>query len=112
LVFVTTSQISTLKLLGIMKLFRRQIAVPNIPDLRALQAVLSAESTFDASEMNQVLNSLAADTGSQRVGLGIKTVLETLEESRINSTMEGGLPTAEGFVDRLVGYINAEAADA
>lgn len=112
LVFVTTSQISTLKLLGIMKLFRRQIAVPNIPDLRALQAVLSAESTFDASEMNQVLNSLAADTGSQRVGLGIKTVLETLEESRINSTMEGGLPTAEGFVDRLVGYINAETADA
>lgn len=94
-----------------MKYFRRQIAVPAIPDLRTLQNVLGADGRLDPTEINQVLNSIAQDTGAQRVGLGIKTVLEALEESRAEAA-RGGPPTAESFVDRLVGYINAEAIDA
>jgi len=98
-------------MLGVMKYFRRQIAVPAIPDLRTLQSVLAADGRLDPNEINQVRNSITQDTGAQRVGLGIKTVLEALEESRAESA-RGGPPTAESFVDRLVGYINAEAIDA
>ena len=80
------------------------------PDLRTLQAVLGADGRLDANEVNQVLNSIGQDTGAQRVGLGIKTVLEALEESRAEAA-RGGPPIAESFADRLVGYINAEAVD-
>lgn len=108
LIFVTTSELSILKMLGVMKLFRRQIPVPAISDLRELQGVLTEEGSFDAGDIQGILNTVAQEAGSQGVGIGIRTVLECLEESRVEAA-RGEANMAESFTSRVVGAIQSNA---
>ncbi|KAG7109847.1 Vesicular-fusion protein sec18 like [Verticillium longisporum] len=106
LVFVTTSELNVLKMLGVMKLFRRQIPVPAVSTLRELESLLNQTNNFDSADINHIVNTISQDTGSQQVGIGIKTVLECLEESRVEAA-RGEANMVESFTGRIVSAIGS-----
>lgn len=81
--------------------FDRQIAVPAVSNLRQLATALSDFQAFDPADMNQSLNSLRQDIGSDHVGVGIKTVL-TMAESAAMVEQPGAW-----FAEQLKGAILA-----
>ncbi len=72
--------------LDITTAFDRQIRVPAVQDAREMAAVLSASGAFDGpADVNEVMNKVGEFTGSERVGVGIKTILTTAETARLSA---------------------------
>ncbi|KAL2759819.1 hypothetical protein ACRALDRAFT_1039014 [Sodiomyces alcalophilus JCM 7366] len=108
LVFVTTSELTVLKMLGVMKLFgRRQVPVPAVADLRDLESLLLESGLFEAGQVSHIINTISAETGSKQVGIGIKTVLECIEEAKIEAARGEASSMAESFISRVVGAMGA-----
>ncbi|KAF9874473.1 vesicular-fusion protein sec18 [Colletotrichum karsti] len=110
LVMVTTSERFVLGNLGVLKHFRRQVPVPAISDVRELAQVLGQTGMFRQGDIQQVVNSLRNDTRSDKVGLGIKTILESIEESKIEAASEGG-NMLDSFAAKLATAISSNALD-
>jgi len=85
LVLATTSQHSTLNVLDVVDAFDKEIPIPAVQDYRELHAVLSKAGMFDARDINEALNAVREYTsGSEAVGVGIKTILTTAEEAQLS----------------------------
>lgn len=83
LVLVTSSKRSVLDQLDALDAFDGEIPVPAVQDLRELGAVLNG--IYEPSEINEALNLVNDYTsGSQAVGVGIKTILRTAEASKVS----------------------------
>ncbi|RCI14422.1 hypothetical protein L249_6180 [Ophiocordyceps polyrhachis-furcata BCC 54312] len=82
LVFVTTSKLSALKMLEIDSDFGKMVAVPAVSNLKELCAVLQQTQVFSSPDINEVANILHQRTGSDSLGVGIKTVLECVFEAQ------------------------------
>ena len=97
----TTSQRSVLDQLDVTGAFDSEIPVPAVRDLRELSGLLQDANVFDSSaDVNEALNTIQTDTGSQAVGVGIKTVLTIAESARL----AGGEP-GRWFGEQLCGQI-------
>ncbi|KAL0940324.1 vesicular-fusion protein sec18 [Colletotrichum truncatum] len=110
LVMVTTSERFVLGNLGVLKHFRRQVPVPAISDIRELAQVLGQTRSFHPEDIQQIVTAVRNDTRSDKVGLGIKTILESIEESKIEAKSAGG-NLLEGLAARLVTAISSTALD-
>lgn len=86
--------------LDITTAFDRQIRVPAVQDTRELSAVLAESGAFEGpGDVNQVLNRLREYTNSDRVGVGIKTILSTAETARLSAE------PAEWFAEQIATQI-------
>jgi vesicle-fusing ATPase len=79
----TTSQLSVMEQLDITTAFDRQIRVPAVQDVREMGAVLTETGVFEGY------------TGSERVGVGVKTILTTSETARLSAD------PAEWFAEQI-----------
>lgn len=77
LVLATTSRRSVLDQLDIMDSFDREIAVPAVRNLKELGEVLTESQLFEPSDVNACLNGVQGITGTDSIGVGVKTVLST-----------------------------------
>jgi vesicle-fusing ATPase len=103
LVFVTTSKASVLRMLEIDNDFAKKVAVPGVSNLRELGTVLQEmEHEFSSNDINLAINEIGQQTGSDNVGVGIKTVLDCVFEAKRDP--EGRV--TEAFTELLVGKIN------
>lgn len=100
LIFVTTSEASVVKMLGIDKRFAQKVAVPAVSNLQELGAVLHESGFLESSEINAALGHVQQRTGSDRVDVGIKTVLDCVFRAR-----DGGSEVVETFAELLVDKI-------
>lgn len=81
--FVTTSDVSMLKMLNVHKDFAEEVAVPAVASLSELASVLQASrGVFNAEDINEILNNIQQRTGSQTFGLGIKIVLDCIVQAK------------------------------
>ncbi|KAI0193787.1 P-loop containing nucleoside triphosphate hydrolase protein [Xylaria flabelliformis] len=90
LVFVTTSRASMLKMLEIDMDFAKKVAVPAVTSLPELKPILRESRVFSPEDINEAISLIHQGTGSDRIGVGIKTVLDCIFEARA-----GGGPSAE-----------------
>jgi vesicle-fusing ATPase len=100
LVFVTTSKASVLKMLEIDGDFAKKVAVPGVSNLRELAAVLHESPEFE-HDVNAAVNEIGRQTGSDSVGVGIKTILDCIFESKRDPNGQ----VVEAFVELVVGKI-------
>ncbi|KAI1275828.1 P-loop containing nucleoside triphosphate hydrolase protein [Xylaria sp. FL0933] len=90
LVFVTTSRVSMLKMLEIDMDFAKKVAVPPVSNLQELRAVLRDSRVFNPEDIDDAIGLVQQGTGSDRIGVGIKTVLDCIFEARA-----GGGPSSD-----------------
>lgn len=62
--------------------FAKKVAVPAVSTLRDLATVLQESRVFNSADINATLNEIQRLTGSDRVGVGIKTVLDCIFEAK------------------------------
>ena len=62
--------------------FAKKVAVPAVSNLRELGMVLHESRSFNSSDVNQALSAIQQRTGSDSVGVGIKSVLDCIFEAR------------------------------
>lgn len=101
LILATTSQLSVMEQLDVTTAFDRQIRVPAVQDTRELAAVLGESGAFEGPEdVNLVLNRVREYSGnSDRIGVGIKTILTTAETARLSAE------PAEWFAEQIATQI-------
>ncbi|GAB1313540.1 transport between ER and Golgi ATPase protein [Madurella fahalii] len=85
LIMATSSRLPVLQQLDITQAFDHQIRVPAVQDARELQTVLLKSEIFEAGDVTEVVNRVVEYSNSQRVGVGIKTILTTAETARLNA---------------------------
>lgn len=107
---VTTSERFILSNLGVLKHFRRQIPVPAVSDVRELASVLDQTGMFGGNDVQAVIGSIQNDTRSDKIGLGIKTILESIEESKVEASSQG-TDMLESVANRIVTAISSNALD-
>ncbi|KAI0508293.1 P-loop containing nucleoside triphosphate hydrolase protein [Xylaria bambusicola] len=90
LVFVTTSRVSMLKMLEIDMDFAKKVAVPPVSNSNELRTVLRESRVFDPEDIEEAVNMVQQGAGSDKIGVGIKTVLDCIFEARA-----GGGPSSE-----------------
>lgn len=99
MIFVTTSKASVLKMLEIDMDFAKKVAVPAVSTLRDLATVLQESRVFNSGDVNATLNEIQRLTGSDRVGVGIKTVLDCIFEAKAGGPESN---VVETFTELLV----------
>ncbi|KAJ3572253.1 hypothetical protein NPX13_g5111 [Xylaria arbuscula] len=90
LVFVTTSRVSMLKMLEIDMDFAKKVAVPPVSNLQELKVVMRESRVFDREDIEEAANLVQQGSGSDKIGVGVKTVLDCIFEARA-----GGGPSHE-----------------
>ncbi|TDZ39626.1 Vesicular-fusion protein sec18 [Colletotrichum spinosum] len=104
-VMVTTSARYVLSQLGVMRYLRRQVPVPAIADVRELAQVLVTLDLVQ-SEVEDVIRTIRNDTRSDKIGLGIKTVLESMEEAKVEAS-KTGVQLVDTLAMKLVSAISS-----
>lgn len=77
--------------------FAKKVAVPAVSNLKELSAVLRESRVFNSGDINEVINIVQQRTGSDSVGVGIKTVLDCIFEANA-----GGETVMETFSELLL----------
>lgn len=83
--------------------FAKKVAVPAVSGLRELGTVLQDSRSFSGEDINRVLREISSRTGSENVGVGIKTILDCIFEAKA-----GGEDVAETFTELLLENITIE----
>lgn len=97
LILATTSQRGVMEQLDLTSAFDREIPVPAVRDLGELAQVLREANPFDSpADANEALNAIQEYSGSQQVGVGIKTVLTIAESARL-----AGAEPGQWFAEQL-----------
>ncbi|KAH7146048.1 P-loop containing nucleoside triphosphate hydrolase protein [Dactylonectria macrodidyma] len=97
LIFVTSSKASVLRLLEIDMDFAKRVPVPAVNSLQELAVVLQDSRMFNTADVGQAIRIIQGRTGSDQVGVGIKTILDCIFEARSGGNQE----VLETFTDLL-----------
>lgn len=62
--------------------FAKKVAVPAVSNLQELGTVLQESRVFNSGDINQIINIVQQRTGSESVGVGIKTILDCIFEAK------------------------------
>lgn len=68
--------------------FAKKVAVPAVSNLQELSAVLQQSRVFNSNDVGQALSIIRDRTGSDSVGVGVKTVLDCIFEARAGDNPE------------------------
>ncbi|KAH6684864.1 vesicular-fusion protein SEC18 [Plectosphaerella plurivora] len=96
LVFVTTSNVNILNELGVLPIFNHKLNVPAIQTMEDLHSILAPKGL----DTRQVFDALAKRRMDASFSMGIKTILETVEESKLEAA-ESGEPHVKHFIEML-----------
>lgn len=91
-----------LKMLEVDSDFAKKVAVPAVSNLQELGTILQESGFFNSQEIDGAVRNIQQRTGSDQVGVGIKTVLDCVFEARA-----GGTEVIETFVELLVENIQS-----
>ncbi|KAH7159698.1 P-loop containing nucleoside triphosphate hydrolase protein [Dactylonectria estremocensis] len=97
LIFVTSSKASVLRLLEIDMDFAKRVPVPAVSNVQELAMVLQDSRMFNTADVGQAIHIIQGRTGSDQVGVGIKTILDCIFEARAGGNQE----VLETFTDLL-----------
>ncbi|KAK8862577.1 Vesicular-fusion protein [Apiospora arundinis] len=107
MVIGTTSQPRVLEDLNL-RGFSNKLAVPRVRDFGELQALLAATGAFQDADINETLHELQGITGSQKVDMGVKRVIELIASAQIQATKEGR-PLGMVFAEVLSEAMSSQA---
>lgn len=62
--------------------FAKKVAVPAVTSLQELKTVLYESKIFNPEDINEAINLVQQGARSDRIGVGIKTVLDCIFEAR------------------------------
>lgn len=79
-----------LKMLEIDMDFAKKVAVPAVSNLQELSTVLRGSRVFNSEDINEAISLVRQEAGSDKIGIGIKTILDCIFEARA-----GGGPSAD-----------------
>lgn len=65
-----------------MKAFNAEIAIPAIKNLQELSRVLGESGMFESQDLNVIVNTIGNITGTDKVNVGVKTVLTLASTAR------------------------------
>lgn len=71
-----------LKMLEIDMDFAKKVAVPAVSNLHELGVVLRESRVFNSGDINEAISLVQQEAGSDKIGIGIKTVLDCIFEAR------------------------------
>lgn len=100
LILATTSVRSVLQQLDMMKAFNAEVAIPAIKSLQELGRVLGESGMFESQDLNAIVNNVGSITGTDKVNVGVKTVLT------LASTARKAPDPVEWFSEELAKAIN------
>ncbi|KHO01824.1 vesicle fusion factor NSFI [Metarhizium album ARSEF 1941] len=104
LVFVTTSKAAVLKMLEIDTDFAKRVAVPAVSDVEELAVVLQESRVFRPDDIDHVLQLVQQRTGSDKVGIGIKTIQDLIFEAKAGESSSHLVETfSELLLDNIQG---------
>lgn len=106
LVLATTSSMTDLGKLGVLPAFPKKFPVPAVSNLYELATALEESKHLDRSEAQAVCRKIEYQNQSDRVGLGIKTVLDCVFEAM--SGQEDRRQIVESLADLLIENIEVE----
>ncbi|RMZ73630.1 vesicle-fusing ATPase [Pyrenophora seminiperda CCB06] len=89
LIFVTTTERSVLRELGLFARFDDEIAVPNVNTQAELANVLRESGVFSDHDQQRAISEIADVTGSTEVGVGIKRILTIIETAKQDQDVPG-----------------------
>lgn len=81
-IIATSSKPSVLERLELLDNFSKQVPVPYIQTHEELRLALSQIGAFSTEDVDRILRGLRHETGSDRLNIGIKKVLQYVEEAR------------------------------
>jgi len=99
LTFVTTSNYSALKMLEVDMDFARKVAVPAVTNLQELGNIFQ-KMGFNSGETNGALSQIQQRTGSDRVDVGVRTIMDCVFEAK--RAAAGGADVVETLADLMV----------
>ncbi|KAK2591484.1 transport between ER and Golgi ATPase protein [Conoideocrella luteorostrata] len=102
LVFVTTSKASVLNMLEIDGDFAKKVAVPAVSNLQELASFLREARVFSSGDIDKVVDMVQQRTGSDSIGVGIKTIQDCIFEAKAGGPESNVLET---FAELLLEYI-------
>lgn len=100
LVFGTTSRFDVLERLDMTSLFTKRMFVNSVSSTEELEQVMEALEFLDTQDRAEVLRQIRAKSGSNILGIGIKTLLSLITLTRVSQN-----PATE-FVEEVVDAIN------
>lgn len=103
LIFATTSKASVLGNLEVLSAFPKKYAIPAVSNLQELDNALQTSQYLSPADARTVAQIVQRQTGSDRVGIGIKTVLDCVFEARFGR--QEGPEVVEALADLLVEQI-------
>ena len=62
--------------------FAKKVAVPAVANVHELGTVLQEARVFNSGDINQVINMVQQRTGSDSIGIGIKTIQDCIFEAK------------------------------
>lgn len=80
--------------------FAKKVAIPAVTNLQELNSALSISKFVTSTDARSVVERVHQYTGSEQVGIGIKTVLDVVFEARTGR--QGGPEVVETLTDLLV----------
>ncbi|KYK55325.1 vesicle fusion factor NSFI [Drechmeria coniospora] len=99
LIFVTTSKVSMFKMLEIDMDFAKKVAVPAVSNLRELGMVIQESISIDQGIIHDIINMIQQRTGTETVGVGVKTVMDCIFEAKAGESEQ---EFSDTFVDLLL----------
>jgi vesicle-fusing ATPase len=100
LILCTTSQRQVLSELGLLNAFSSETPMPYVLNGTELSNVLAGSRAFDDRAIRQIPKWLAEETGSERVGVGVKDILTAIGRSK----------KSENMVEKFVEIMGEECA--
>lgn len=84
IVLATTCQRDVLDRMDLLKSFNKEIYVPSIASIQDLTHIFEQVDFLDTASRNRIVEKLVAESNSQVLGVGIKTVLFNIEAAKLS----------------------------
>lgn len=107
LVLATTSRREVFQQLDVLE-FDHELAVPAVSNVQELGKVLSAKGVQE-QDANEVLYQIESVTGSQKVGLGVKRVMDALTAAFNKAQNGDDRPVGQVIADEVLGMMGSVA---
>lgn len=86
--------------------FAKKVAVPAVSNLRELGTVLQESRVFNSGDINEALSIVQQRTGSDSVGVGIKSILDCIFEAKAGGPDSNVLDTFSDLLSEKIQEMN------
>ena len=100
----TTTERSVLQQLDLLRRFDAKIAVPNVNSKEELDFIMRNSGAFSESDSRRAVREIEEVTGSENIGVGIKSILTGIKTAKQDSDQVSRFVTfmAENIAEQLM----------